>query len=63
MEYLCARLSIEHLQHAEQQFQNIQVLIPGTCGYIIWKNLCGKRDFADALEIGRLFWILWVGLV
>ena len=44
--------------------QNCCVLIPGAWEYV---TLCGKRNFADVimiedLKMGRLFWIILLGL-
>ena len=43
--------------------RDVHVLVPETCEYV---TLPGKQGFADVIidfEIGKLFWILWVGPV
>lgn len=44
-------------------YKVVHIPIPRTCVYVI---LCGEKDFVDVikdLQIGWLFWIIWVGPV
>ena len=51
----CGRLN--HMPH-----RGVHVLIPRTCEFVI---LHGEKDVADKIKLrmGRLFFIIWVGLM